>query len=264
VNSVIKSFITLGWAISVLLCSATLQAGELEEFEIIIQQAKAESIDNPLPGTDPYEPFNRAMFKFNMVFHNTIGAPLAHAYLKIVPQPIQTGLSNFFDNLAIPIHTLNSFLQGKGKEGLEGVMSFSLNTVFGLGGLIDIATPSGLNPPQEDFGQTLYKWGLWPESHYLVLPIFGPYTTRSLFGNGIDDTVDPIYLQKGTLLSDNHWQLNTTSNFIKYSKATPFIDELKNQPDPYIFARESYFQYRKNRLYDGHPPVETLDDFDFE
>lgn len=259
-----KFFYTLSWVISLLFCFTTLQAGELEEFERISQQAATERVDNPLPGTDPYEPFNRAMFKFNMAFHNTIGAPLAHAYLKTVPQPIQISLRNFFNNLSIPIYVLNSFLQGKGKEGLEGVMSFSLNTVFGLGGLIDIATPAGLNSPHEDFGQTLYKWGVWPESHYLVLPILGPYTTRSLLGGSIDGVMNPIYQTSDTELSDNRFQLTTGDNFITYIKATPFIDELENQPDPYIFARESYLQYRKNQLYDGHPPVESLDDFDFE
>ena len=242
-------------------------ANEMTELQQIIAQAKQsqQAADNPLPGTDPYEPFNRTMFDFNMAFHRHIGAPVAHAYLDYVPQPVQTGLSNFFDNLKTPIRALNSFLQGKGQEGLEGVMRFSMNTVFGLGGLIDIATPAGLNPEHEDFGQTLYVWGVWPESHYLVLPILGPYTTRSLLGDASDGVMDPVY-QTNMVQTDaqGRTELTLGDDFVTYTKATPLLDQLKNQPDPYIFARESYFQYRKNQLYDGHPPVESLDDFDFE
>ena len=250
--------------ISLLLFSVFAQASELESIEKIIQQAKVEQVDNPLPGTDPYQPFNRAMFKFNLAFHQHIGGPVAHAYLDYVPQPVQTGVSHFFDNLSTPIHSLNCFLQGKGEAGLSEIMRFALNTVFGLGGLLDIATPAGLKAHQEDFGQTLYVWGVWPESHYLVLPFVGPTTTRNLFGDVGDAYMDPIYQDSKTEISKNRSTLMVGNAFVSYTQYAPLMDSLKDQFDPYIFARESYFQYRKNQLYDGHPPTESLDDFNFE
>jgi phospholipid-binding lipoprotein MlaA len=210
---------------------------------------------------DPYEPFNRKMYAFNMGFHDAIGGPVAHLYLDYVPSPLQTGLSNFFSNLGQPISSLNSFLQGKGQEGLEGIMRFSLNSTLGLFGILDIATPAGLTPEKEDFGQTLSVWGLWDEASFVMLPFLGPYTTRSLFGSVSDSYADPVYhVDDGEL---RQTPLYVGDAFVSYVKATPLIDELRQQPDPYIFMRESYLQYRTNLIYDGNPPQPALDDFDF-
>jgi len=238
------------------------QANE-SDLDPLIQQAQMQPNPDPLPGTDPYEAFNRPVFQFNLAFHEYIASPISHAYLDYVPQPVQTGVSNFFNNLKMPLNALNHFLQGKGQAGLEGVMSFAINSVFGLGGLINIAKPAGLEPADNDFGKTLYKWGLWQESHYLVLPILGSYTTRSLVGSTLDPEINPIYYPDSEL-KQNKLPLTLGDKAESYAQATPFIDDLKNQADPYIFAREAFLQYRKNELYDGNPPVETLDDFDFE
>ena len=169
----------------------------------LIQQAQMQASSDPLPETDPYESFNRPIFQFNLVFHEYIGSPISHAYLDYVPQPVQTGVSNFFNNLKMPLNALNHFLQGKAQAGLEGLTSFSINSVFGLGGLINIAKPTGLEPPDNDFGKTLYKWGLWQESHYLVLPFLGPYTTRSLVGSTLDPEINPIYYPDSELNKTN-------------------------------------------------------------
>ncbi|MDG6778766.1 VacJ family lipoprotein [Thiomicrorhabdus sp. zzn3] len=212
---------------------------------------------------DPYESYNRKMFTFNMAFHDAIGEPVAKAYLNYVPQPAQTGIQNFFSNLGMPLNVMNSFLQGKGQEGFEGIMRFTLNSTFGLFGLLDIATPAGLELKKEDFGQTLAVWGVWDEASFVMLPFIGPYTTRSLFGWGVDSYSDLLY-QMVDGDDVNRPALAFGDAFVSYTKATPLIDELRQQPDPYIFMRESYLQYRTNAIYDGHPPQPKLDDFDFE
>ncbi len=211
---------------------------------------------------DPYESFNRKIFAFNMGFHDLIGEPVAKAYLNYVPQPAQTGISNFFSNLTMPLNFTNSFLQGKIQEGLAGVMRFTINSTFGLLGLLDIATPAGLELKKEDLGQTLYVWGVWDEASFIMLPFLGPYTTRSLFGKIGDNSYDPTYKLLHEDINRNAIFLGDA--FVSYTKATPLIDQLKTQPDPYIFMRESYLQYRTNLIYDGHPPQPKLDDFDFE
>ena len=104
---------------------------------------------------DPYESFNRSVYGFNMGFHDYIGEPVVRVYKDYVPSPVQTGFKNFFSNLTVPLDVINSLLQGKVEQSMEGFMRFTINTTFGIGGLLDIATSAGLPKKSEDFGQTL-------------------------------------------------------------------------------------------------------------
>lgn len=229
-------------------------------------KAKAEKTP-PTPlafnAQDPYEGFNRAVFKFNLTVHETVGKPIAKGY-NALPSPLRTGISNFFTNLGTPLTIIHDLLQGKGEKAVTDFMRFSINTVFGLGGLLDIATEAGIQYQPEDFGQTLYTWGVWRESSFLMLPILGPYTTREAAGALVDAGVDPAY---NTLLDangDTQLALRTLEGVDEYSKNVDLIDQLKDQPDPYVFVREAYLQHRLNLLYDGHPPMPQLDDIDLE
>lgn len=213
---------------------------------------------------DPYEGFNRTMFDFNMAFNDTFGKPAANVYNGILPQPIRTSISNFFDNLSTPVSAINSFLQGKPEDGLSEIMRFTINTTFGLFGLLDIAQPAGLEAKNEDLGQTLYHWGLWEESSYMVLPFVGPYTTRELAGGIADSSYDPIYTQLIEADETERRWIFMTNGFIEYTKVVELIDDVKNQPDPYVFTRESYLQHRTNLIFDGKAPQADLDDFNFE
>ncbi|WP_228767119.1 MULTISPECIES: VacJ family lipoprotein [Thiomicrorhabdus] len=215
-------------------------------------------------GQDPYESFNRDMFEFNMSFDENVGQPMAQAYNFYVPSPVRQGIDNFFNNLAVPLSSVNSFLQGNFEDGFSGIMRFVINSTFGLFGILDIATPAGLEDKKEDFGQTMAKWGLWQQSNYLVLPIIGPYTTRELVGGSVDSLYNPVYPY---LIEANDYgklAIFAVDKFIDYAAVSKLFDELKTQPDPYIFARESYIQYRTNLIYDGHPPRPSLDDFNFD
>lgn len=211
---------------------------------------------------DEYESFNRSVFGFNTAFHDNIGDPVTSVYSNYVPSPIQTGFRNFFSNLTVPLDVLNSALQGKGEQTMESFMRFVINSTFGLGGILDIATPAGLPKKNEDFGQTLFVWGFWDEATFVMVPFLGPRTTRNLVGSATDITVDPFYQ-----LTDNNLDQTKTivgNVFVSYSDAAPLINAVRTQPDPYIFMRESYLQYRTNLIYDGNPPKVDLDDFDFD
>ena len=223
-----------------------------------------ESTDRVMNSNDPYENFNRSMFEFNIGFNNHVGKPLTNFYESALPQPAKTGVSNFFDNLTTPLSALNSFLQGKGEDGFSEIMRFSLNSTFGFFGLIDIASAAGLEAKDEDFGQTLYHWGVWEESSYLVLPILGPYTTRELAGGTIDTISDPVYPNIIKTDSEGRIWIFIGDKFVEYTQVAGLIDEVQNQPDPYVFARESYLQHRTNQIYDGNVPQPNLDDFDFD
>jgi len=234
----------------------------------IDQVSDNEASQNPVSmvmnAEDPYEDFNRAMFDFNMSFNDTIGKPVVNAYNGILPQPARTGISNVFDNLTTPVSAINCFLQGKVEDGFSEVMRFALNTTFGLFGLLDIADPAGLEAKDEDFGQTLYHWGAWDNSSYLVLPILGPYTTRSLTGGVVDSSYDPVYNSLIETDAQGRVLIYTANGLVQFSKISDLIEEIKQQPDPYVFSRESYLQLRTNDIYDGNAPQADLDDFDFE
>lgn len=223
--------------------------------------------ENQIPAMnseDPYESFNRVMFDFNMGFNDTVGMPLANTYNGVVPQPVRTGLNNVFDNLQTPLSAINCFLQGKPEDGLSEIMRFTINSTFGLLGLLDIAEPAGLPPKEEDLGQTLYHWGVWNEANYLVLPFIGPYTTRSLTGNAVDSIYDPVYNNILDLENDERSLVFFGNAFVKYTSVVKLVEDIKTQPDPYVFSRESYLQYRTNQIYDGKAPQPALDDFNFE
>lgn len=224
---------------------------------------KAEKLP-PMNDVDPYEGYNRAIYRFNVGFNDIIGEPVATSYNDYVPSPLKTGISNFFNNLKEPLNITNAFLQGKGEAGFSSLMRLSLNTTLGFFGLIDIATPAGLQYQKEDLGQTLYTWGFWTESNFIMMPIIGPYTTRELVGGSVDAAYNPTYpyLIKTDLAGKVG--LFIGEKFVDYTKIVHLTDEMKAQPDPYIFMRESYLQYRTNLIYDGNPPQPDLDDFDFE
>lgn len=213
---------------------------------------------------DPFEGYNRVIYDFNMEFNDLIGQPVANTYNDYVPDPAKMGIDNFFSNLKEPINMINNLLQGKGEAGMTSFMRFTINTVFGLGGFLDIATPARLVYKKEDLGQTLYHWGVWDEASFIMIPFVGPYTTRELIGGTIDSGVDPTFKYMIETDSVGYAAFFIGSKFVDYSKIVNLTDEMKQQPDPYIFMRESYLQYRTNLIFDGKPPQAKLDDFDFE
>lgn len=212
---------------------------------------------------DPYESFNRSMFEFNIAFHDSVGEPVGKSYIKYVPKPARTGIHNFFINLKMPLNMTNNLLQGDVEQALGDFMRFSINTVFGIGGLLDIATPAGLPYQKEDFGQTIYKWGLWKESSFVVLPIVGGYTFREIVGAGIDGSYNPTYTAIIQTDMQGRTKILVADQFDNYIQVMDLIETVKDSYDPYIFYRESYLQYRNNLIYDGNPPKPDLDDFDF-
>ncbi len=217
---------------------------------------------DPFDQTDPYEQFNRSMLDFNMGVHRTIGRPIARAYDSL-PAPAQKGLHNFFTNLTVPWTFLNDVLQGKGEKAATDFMRFAINTVLGLGGVLDIASEAGMAYQKEDLGQTLYAWGLWPQAHFLILPLLGPYTTREAVGAGAQMAWDPAYDALLQANGDVKLALRLLDATRSYAENAVLLDQLESQPDPYIFIREAYYQHRLNLIYDGHPPApQDIDDID--
>src|ERR1700731_3355875 len=129
--------------------------------------------NSPRSPQDPWESWNRGVYKFNDVLDRAVAKPVAKTYVKFVPQPIRTGVTNFFANLDTPTVMINDALQGKFLAAANDLGRFALNTTVGLGGILDPASSAGLARNNEDFGQTLGKWGVHP-GPFVELPILGP------------------------------------------------------------------------------------------
>lgn len=202
---------------------------------------------------DPLEPWNRKVFAFNETVDVYMLKPVAEGYKSVTPEPVRTAFSNFTSNIKDIWSTANLFLQGRFKDGTLGVIRVTVNTTFGLAGLIDIATPMQLDKPNEDFGQTLGVWGVKPGA-YIVWPLLGPSTLRdslSLPGDMyFSASTVGTYPRESNLLRG--WQLvNTRANLLD---AGNLIDDVAL--DKYAFMRDAYLQRRQNLIYEGDPPEE--------
>lgn len=204
---------------------------------------------------DPWEPVNRGVYKVNDTADKVILKPIAKAYKFIVPSVMRRGVSNFYFNLRTPSSSINNFLQGKPKRGLDDIARFLVNSTIGIGGLIDIASARGMEQYNEDFGQTFAVWGV-PDGPYVVLPFVGPRTLRDAVATPFDFAADPLIYYENSSVRDKLYILRAINLRTRLLKAEELIGDSK---DPYITLRESYLQNRNYVIHDGDPPVD--DDF---
>ncbi|MET3130360.1 phospholipid-binding lipoprotein MlaA [Oxalobacteraceae bacterium GrIS 1.11] len=197
---------------------------------------------------DPLEGFNRAMFKFNDTVDKAALKPAATVYKAVLPSFVQTGVGNFFGNLADIWSAANNLMQGKGAAGMSDITRVTLNSTFGIFGLLDIASEAGLTKHNEDFGQTLGYWGVQP-GPYLMLPLLGPSTFRDTVALPLDIAADPwqykepIYLRNigsVTRLVDKRAYLLDASNLMEEAAL-----------DRYEFVRDGFLQQRESKIRDG-------------
>ena len=211
------------------------------------------TIDGPRDPRDPLESYNRAMYEFNDDFDRALFRPLAEGYDKVMPKPLNNGVSNFFSNLDDVVVLLNDLLQLKFKQGLSDLGRITWNSTVGLLGLIDVASHMDLPKHNEDFGQTLGYWGVG-SGPYLVLPFLGPSSVRDSAGLVADWQVD---LLAEVDSEDSRWgliALNAVDTRAGLLRASRVLDSASL--DPYSFMRDAYLQRRQSLVYDGSPPQE--------
>lgn len=200
---------------------------------------------------DPLEPFNREVAKINEDFDKGILRPVAEIYADYMPTPVQRAVENVFSNVSDVYSAANNLLQGKPTRAAEDSMRVAMNTVLGIGGLIDIATPAGLPKYKEDFGQTLGVWGV-PQGPYLVLPLFGPSTVRDTGGMLVDRQFDPSAYLYPVSLRNSLTGVRIVSGRAQLLGASNLLEQAAL--DKYSFLRDSYLQRREYLVYDGNPP----------
>lgn len=191
---------------------------------------------------DPWEPMNRRVHAFNNAIDRTFMRPVARAYTKVLPQPVRTGVSNLFDNLAAPLAFGNLVLQGRPREAVETLGRFVVNTIGGIGGLFDPATKAlKMHRHGADFGRTLARWG-WRESRYLELPFLGPRTVRDAVGAVGDISMAPMtYVEhdRTRLSLEALWLVDVRSGLLS-------LDDLRDTaPDEYVLTRDAWLARRR-------------------
>ena len=197
---------------------------------------------------DPFEKANRAMFKFNDKFDDVALKPAAMAYKTVLPNFVQTGVGNFFGNLADVWTAANNFMQGNGEKGFSDVMRVGLNSTLGIGGLLDIGSEAGLVKHKEDFGQTLGVWGV-KAGPYVVLPVLGSYTLRDALVVPVDIKTDPWAYKYPV----NGRNVGTAVRMVDRRAALMDASNLIEEAalDRYEFVRDAYMQRRESQVSDG-------------
>jgi phospholipid-binding lipoprotein MlaA len=204
---------------------------------------------------DRFERTNRAIYIFNDALDRNIAVPVAKTYNRVVPRPVRTGAGNFFKNVLYPTTIVNDLLQGKGKPFVSDTARLVVNTTIGIGGLFDPATQMGLPSGDEDFGQTLGRWGI-ASGPYIMLPILGPSSARDAFGFWVDQFTDPksyinnAYLRYGLTGAD---LLNHRAELLSAEKV------LNQSYDRYSFIRNAYLQRREFQVKDGKGTDEDVE-----
>jgi len=211
---------------------------------------------------DHFERFNRAMFKFNTALDHGFFRPLARGYVKVIPGPLRTGVSNFLSNIHYTVTIGNDIFQAEFRDLPNDVARLVVNTTVGIGGLLDPASSLRLAKHDRDFGQTLGRWGVHTGS-YLVLPLIGPSDVRDAIGRVPDRymTVDGIVNNTALSLSlFGVGALDTRAN------ALPSDNVIDSAFDPYAFVRSAWFQLRAYKVHEGEenyipnlPPLDPGD-----
>ena len=228
----------------------TLQRAVLALCALVL--AGCASVPNP-DARDPWESWNRSVFRFNDAVDGVVLKPVATGYQKVTPTLVQKGVGNFFNNLTDMWSVVNNALALKGRETGDSVGRVMLNTTVGLLGVVDVASDLGIDRHTADFGLTLARWGV-KSGPYLMLPLLGPSTLRDTAGLPVDNWGNPINqiddepTRTGLVVLDvvdTRAQLLGAGNVMEGAAL-----------DKYTFLRDAYLQRRRNQVYDGNPPDE--------
>ncbi|WP_227369674.1 VacJ family lipoprotein [Halomonas sp. M20] len=208
---------------------------------------------------DPWEGFNRKVFAFNDTLDRYALKPVAKGYDTITPDPIQTGVGNFFSNLGELRTVLNSVLQWKWNNAGIASGRFLVNTTLGLGGVLDPASRMEWMAREEDFGQTLGVWGV-AEGPYVVLPLLGSSTVRDTSALPVDWYTYPL-----TYVEEDSVRYAIRALQLVNVRASLLEQEKLISGDRYVFLRDTYLQLRRFEVNDGRTGDDPFasDDFDF-
>ncbi|WP_421197883.1 VacJ family lipoprotein [Aeromonas enteropelogenes] len=193
---------------------------------------------------DPFQGANRAMWAVNYdVLEPYVARPVVHAYANYVPEPVKVGIENFVENFNEPSSMVNHLLSGDLKGAGTNLGRFTLNTTVGLLGIFDVAKHAGLERDKLELSTVFGRMNIG-EGAYVMVPVYGPTTTREIVG----DTIDVLYFPYALLtfpLKVAHWALDGLGSRAKLIDQERIID---NALDPYALTKDFYLQYNENKV----------------
>lgn len=196
---------------------------------------------------DPWEGMNRPVFGFNEAVDRHALEPVARGWDWLLPEFAETGLRNFFDNLGMPIVFVNDVLQAKPLAAGQDVARFVVNTTAGVAGFVDVASRIGVPENDEDFGQTLGRWGV-PPGPYWVLPLLGPSSPRDTVGLVGDYAASLMWLLP-------FWVRATSNGVDTVNTRARYLEEVAENRaealDYYVFVRDAWVKNRRSRVEDS-------------
>lgn len=193
---------------------------------------------------DPYEPYNRVVYEINKNLDIYALKPLSQLYAFIMPLPLKSMVTNFFNNIYDINVFINDTLQGEVDNAGASLSRFALNSTFGIFGLIDVSNDAGFPERNNDYGVTFGKWG-FTESSYFVIPLMGPSTIRDTAGRAVAFVTTPMSF----VPSDYSWPLfgiyfiDNRANLLTAEKIMDTVAD-----DEYVFVRNSYLEYRASLI----------------
>jgi len=223
---------------------------------LMLAACASQGTSQPANPADPYESFNRSMYRFNKALDSAVLRPAAKAYDTVVPTVVDDRIDNVFSNVGEIVRIGNLVLQAKFNKAAISTGRLLINSTVGIAGLFDPATPMGLAQQEEDFGQTLAQWGV-PDGPYLMLPFFGPRTARDSLAIPVDSALE---------LSQNIEHVPTRNTVLGVKILNdrqdlfPLEGHLEDALDEYAFVRDAYLQRRHFLIYDGNPPLPAADE----
>jgi phospholipid-binding lipoprotein MlaA len=213
-------------------------------FAAVAAMSGCATVQTPTKG-DPLEGFNRTMYKFNDTVDTYALKPVAKGYQWAVPQPVRDSVTNFFSNIGDVYIAANNLVQLRIADGVGDIMRVVINTVFGVGGLFDVATVAKLPKHTNDFGITMGHYGV-PPGPYMVLPFLGPSTLRDTAGLGVDYVGNPLTWVNSDAVSWGLFGVNLINTRANLLGAGDVLDAAAI--DKYSFVRNAYLQRRQSLI----------------
>ncbi|MGL4475138.1 MAG: MlaA family lipoprotein [Shewanella sp.] len=245
--------LTLGWVWVSLSTSLSVDAISSETPIVVTEPVATVVYNDP---RDPFESFNRAMWHFNYQYLDYyLYRPISHGYKDYVPSPVKSGINNVVNNLEEPASLVNNTLQGKFGWAANAGGRFVINSTIGLLGMVDVAGMMGMPRKQDDFSEVLGFYGV-PDGPYLMVPVLGPYTTREISSDWVDDLYFPLS-ELTFLQSALKWGFKNLDARAQAIDQERLVD---NALDPYTFVKDAFFQHTNYKVYDGNVPKNQDDD----
>ena len=229
---------------------------KLQQYTFILAVGLAASAPVLADNHDPLEPYNRFMYRINDGIDRTVLVPVARGYQKVTPKPVQSGVTNFFDNLRDVVSIGSNLLRLDIEKASTDLVRVGINTTFGLGGLINIADAAQMPNNKNSLGDTFATWG-WKNSNYFVYPLTGPSTVRDAVG----DTVTRVYTVEGALIDSDgiRWGLAALKGVDKRAQLLVDTDGLDMAAvDRYAYTRDVFMNMRASQV-GGTPPSAEYD-----